>query len=196
MVGVSVGGTGVLVGTRITVYVGTTTVAVIVGDTGILVLVAVDVAVLVAVGTGVAASLVVGVGFGATSKLGPFGVAALVGSKATVGRTVAGSVAEAVTVGVRDAGAVGVASGLVTVPISGVLLTVAVICWPAAITSSSSSTVTWVVPVSVSIWVCVAESTSTVSLVYFTEATAAVVRTSNRSASASGVLTSWLVLPL
>jgi hypothetical protein len=121
--------------------VGTTIVAVIVGGTGVLVFVA------------VAVSRVVGLGSGTKLGFGALGVAVLVGSKVAVGRTIAGSVAEAVAVGVRDAGVVGVASGLVTVPFSVVLWTVAVICWPAATTSSSPSVVTCVVPVSVSIYV-------------------------------------------
>lgn len=108
------------------------------------------------------------------------------------------AVAEAVAVGVGDGDVVGVANGLAIVSVvgslSGAMLhglsVVAVICWPAAMTTSWLSVVTCAVPASVSMWVCVSESTSTVSLVYLAEATAAGVRISNRSVSARGVLTS------
>lgn len=108
------------------------------------------------------------------------------------------AVGEAVAVGVRDAGVVGVADGLATAALVGPLIgamlhdvsVVAVICWPAAMTTSWLSVVTCAVPALVSICVCVSESTSTVSLVYLAEAIAAGVRISKRSVAARGVLTS------
>lgn len=131
-----------------------------------------------------------------TCKAASSGLGVLVGRNGSLGcKSV---MAVAVFVGVGVGGVVRVAKGLATASmvgtLSGAMLhgvsVVAVICWPAAITTSLSSVVTCAVPASVSMCVCVSESTSTVSLVYLAEATAAGVRISNRSVSARGVLTS------
>jgi hypothetical protein len=199
-VGVAGSDSGVAVGTKITTAVDTTDVAVIVGGTGVFVDVVVTaiVSLTVADGAGVAVSSVAGIGLWGTSKSASSGVVVLVGSHSALGGINGMAVAEALSVGVGDGVLVGVASGLVTVSVAGPLIgailhgvsVVAVICWPAAMITSSWSVITWATPVSVSIWVCVSESTSTVSLLYLAEATAAGVRISKRSAWARGVLTS------
>lgn len=157
-------------------------VAVRVGGTGVFVG--------VGMGAGPAVSRVAEFRLRRSSKSASSGVAVLVGGN--------GSMNCIRVIAVAEGEAVGVAVGLATVsmvgPLSGAMLhglaVVAVICWPAAMTTSWLSVVTWAVPASVSMWVCVSESTSTVSLVYLAEATAAGVRISKRSAAARGVLTS------
>ena len=177
---------------------GSTDVAVIAGDAGVLVGVVVIVRITVAVGAATAVSRVAGIGPVGTSKSASSGIAVLVGRNGSLRCISVMAVAEAVAVGVGDMGGVGVAHGWATASVAVTLIgamihglsVVAVICWPAAMTTSWLSVVTCAVPASVSMWVCVSESTSTVSLVYLAEATAAGVRISNRSVSARGVLTS------
>ena len=135
-------------------------VAVIVGSIGVLVGVVATVIVwlTVAVGAGIAVSPVAGNGLGGTSKSASSGIAVLVGSSGALGGINGMDVAEAVAVGVGDVGVVGVASGLVIVSVAGTrigatihgLSMVAVICWPAAMTTSSLSVITCAVPAAVS----------------------------------------------
>lgn len=99
------------------------------------------------------------------------------------------AVAEAVAVGVATEVTTAVAGAVIGATLHGVSV-VAVSCCPAAIITASSAVTTWAAPTSVIMWVWVSESTSTVSLLYWAEATAAGVRISKRSPSASGVVTS------
>lgn len=108
----------------------------------------------VAVGADTAVSR--GAGSEGTSTSASSGVAVLVGRNGSLRCISVMAVAEGV--GVGGGSVVSAAHGLTTIAVavtligavSHGLLTVAVICWPAAITTSSLAVITWAVPAAVS----------------------------------------------
>ena len=127
---------------------GTTDVAVVVGST--------DVFVGVVVGAGVTVSR--GVGRGGISNSASSGPAVLVGRNGSLRCISSMAVAEGVAIGAGDGGVVSTDHGLAIIAGVGALVgvmnhglsRVAVICWPAAMTTSSSAVNTSAVPASVS----------------------------------------------